>query len=157
MEPIISVKHTMSPRDFARVATERFVRRSWPYYVLAVAAGVGLLVFTRDTITMVFGLILTLYPFITPMRYAGMAAARARPFTNVETTYEVTEDEIIVRTANGGVTRGSLKNVKRVDEVRNCLVLQFAKATFVIVPLFAFPESKRLEVATRIRQGMMAS
>lgn len=155
MDVLRSEPHTVSSKAFGRIAAEQFVRRYWPWYAASVVFGIVLIVVVRDQFATILGLLFTTYPIIAPIRYAGVAAARAKSFTNVEMTYEIDDDEIIVRSSEGGVTRGQLKNVVRVDSVKDHLFMQFGKATYVIVPLEAFASGDRLEAAKRIREGML--
>lgn len=152
METIKSAAHMVTPREFARVAAEQYVQRWWPLYAAVILLGIGLMATRRDSFTVVLGLVLAGYPFIAPIRYASAAAARARAFTSSEMTFEVTDEEVIVRSQAGGVTRGALKSIRRVDKVRDFLFLQFGRATYVVVPLRAFG-AQAAEAESAIRSG----
>jgi hypothetical protein len=141
--PIRSAPFRLSNKQFASIATRHFVRRYWPVYALAILVGIGIMVLGGGGASIIIGLMFVLYPFMAPLRYSMLVAARARPFTSVDLTYEVTDEELIVRSEGGGVTRGSLESIKRVDIVSDTYVVQFGRGTFVLLPIAPMPEAHR--------------
>lgn len=105
----------------------------------------------RNGFGLVIGLILVVYPFTVPIRYAMAVASRARNLFDHEHRFEISADEILIRNSAGGTTVGKLASVRDVSVVDGMLILLFGRATFLIVPLDALGESDRSEAIKRAR------
>lgn len=100
---------------------------------------------------LVIGIILVVYPFTVPIRYAMAVASRARSLFDCEHRFEISKDEILIRNSDGGTTVGKLSSVRDVSVIDGMLVLLFGRGTFLIVPLDDLPAADRAEAVRRVQ------
>lgn len=146
---IASPAFKLSRQRYVRAATIYFVRRYALFYILSVVAGCLLMALQRNGFGLVIGLILVVYPFTVPVRYAMAVSSRARNLFDHEHYFEITEDEILIRNSAGGTTIGKLSSVRDVSVIDGMLVLLFGRGTFLIVPLDQLQEQDRAEAIRR--------
>lgn len=139
----------MDRKEFARIATLNYVKKVWPLYLGAILAGIVMIALNPNGLGLIIGLICILYPLTVPWRYSNIVAMRSAKFLQGELNYTIDDDEVVLRSTQGGVTRGELAKVESVAEIAGSLVFNYGRGVMIIVPLAPIEEGERAKLRER--------
>lgn len=147
----VSSPFQLDRKQFVSVATKYYLQRYAITYVALMILGATLIAFQPNGFGLVIGLIMVVYPLSVPVRYGNAVARQARNLFDRDMTYELWDDEIVIRMGTESATRARYDSARARFIVKDHLLMVYGRSGFLILPLDPLPKEAKEWLTQKLR------